>query len=135
MVSTPSNLREPPLSVAWEERGGVPTAIAIRASRLRPDTFPYGEVFNDRLYAPSTAKARNYSRLDRLELRKQDHVPDRRAVGEEHHEAVDADPFAGGRRKAILERADVVGVVVHRLLVAGFLRLGLRGEARRLVLG
>ena len=38
-------------------------------------------------------------------------------------------------RQAVLERADVVGVVVHRLLVAGLLRLRLRGEARGLVLG
>ena len=38
-------------------------------------------------------------------------------------------------RHAVLERAHVVGVVVHRLLVAGFLALDLRAEARRLVLG
>ena len=34
-----------------------------------------------------------------------------------------------------LERADEVGVVVHRLLVAGLLVRGLRLEARGLVLG
>src|SRR5438477_3697752 len=70
-----------------------------------------------------------------LQLRKQDHVANRRAVGEEHDEAVDADAFARGRRQAVLERANVIGVVVHRLLVAGFLRFRLRGEARGLVLG
>src|SRR5258708_5618647 len=68
-----------------------------------------------------------------FELGKQDHVADRRAVGEEHHQAVDADAFARGRRQPVLERAHVVGVVVHRLLVARLLRLHLRGEARRLV--
>src|SRR6185437_7786496 len=47
------------------------------------------------------------SALRGLELREEDHVADRRAVGEEHHQPVDADAFAGGRRKPVLERADV----------------------------
>ncbi len=42
-------------------------------------------------------------------------------------------PPAG--RHAVFERADEVGVVVHRLFVAGFLVRGLRLEARGLVLG
>ena len=56
-------------------------------------------------------------------------------VGEQHHQPVDADAAAAGRRHADLERADEVGVVVHRLLVAGFLVGGLGAKARRLVLG
>jgi hypothetical protein len=52
------------------------------------------------------------------------------AVGEQHHQAVDADAFAAGRRQAVLERADVVGVVVHRLLVAGFLGAACARSAR-----
>ena len=44
------------------------------------------------------------------------------AVGEQHHQPVDADAAAAGRRHAVFERADEVGVVVHRLLVAGVLR-------------
>ena len=42
-------------------------------------------------------------------------------------------PAAG--RQAVFERADVVGVVVHRLLVARLLQARLLEEARRLVLG
>jgi hypothetical protein len=42
-------------------------------------------------------------------------------------------PQAAGRRHPDLERADEVGVVVHRFLVAGFLVGGLRHEARGLV--
>ena len=68
-------------------------------------------------------------------MREQDHVADRRAVGEQHDEAVDADAGAGRRRHAVLERADVVGVVMHRFRVAGFLLLRLLQEARGLVFG
>src|SRR3954470_18232816 len=43
--------------------------------------------------------------------RKQNHVADRRAVGEQHHEAIDADAFPTGGRQAVFERANVI--VVH----------------------
>ncbi len=56
------------------------------------------------------------------------------AVGEQHDQPVDADAFARGRRQAVLQRADVVGVVVHGLVVAGFLLPHLFAEARGLVL-
>ena len=42
-----------------------------------------------------------------------------RAAGEQHHQPVDADADAAGRRHAVLERADEVLVVRLRLLVAG----------------
>ena len=42
----------------------------------------------------------------------EDDVADGARAGEEHGEAVDADAFAGGRRQAVAEGADVV--VVHR---------------------
>src|SRR6185436_2589602 len=45
--------------------------------------------------------------------REQDDVTNRRAVGQQHDQPVDADPLAGGRRQPILERADVV--LVHRM--------------------
>src|SRR6185503_16678119 len=70
----------------------------------------------------------------RTHVREQDHVADRRAVGEEHHEPVDAEPGPRGRRQAVLERADVVGVVVHRFLLSGFLEPRLVAKALRLVL-
>ncbi len=57
------------------------------------------------------------------------------AIGEQHHQPVYADAFARGGRQAVFERADVVGVVVHGLGVAGFLGAGLFLEARGLVLG
>ena len=56
-------------------------------------------------------------------------------IGEQHHQPVDADAEPAGRRHAVFERADVVGVVEHRFLVARVLALDLRAEARRLVLG
>src|SRR5256885_12184494 len=69
------------------------------------------------------------------QLGKENDVADARSVGQQHHQAVDAEAGAGGRRHAVLERPDVVGVVIHRLLVAGVLAPRLLEEARRLVLG
>src|SRR6267142_2790543 len=59
--------------------------------------------------------------------RKQNDVPDRRTVGQEHHEAIDADALAAGRRQAVLERMDVVFVHLVRFDVASgaVLQLGL----------
>lgn len=71
----------------------------------------------------------------RAHVREQDHVADRRRVGQQHHQAVDADAFAGGRRHAVFQGIDEVGVVVHRLVVAGVLLLDLQHEALGLVLG
>src|SRR5687768_15502674 len=62
-----------------------------------------------------------------------DDVPDAGAVGEQHHQPVDAEAAARARRQAVFERADVVGVVVHRFLVAGIFHLRLFQETRSLV--
>src|ERR1043166_1185126 len=62
------------------------------------------------------------------------YIPDTWTVGQKHHQAVDPETRARGRRQAVFQRADVVGVVVHGLLVARLLGLRLLEEARRLVL-
>ena len=66
-------------------------------------------------------------------MREEQHVADRRGVGQEHDEAVDADAAAARRGQAVLERADVVRVVVHGFVVAVALRFDLGAEARGLV--
>ena len=68
-------------------------------------------------------------------VREQQHVADRRRIGQQHHQAVDADALPGRRWHAVLERGDVVGVEVHRLEVAGVLLGDLGAEALGLVLG
>ena len=50
--------------------------------------------------------------------REQNDVSDRRTVGQQHHEPIDADAFAAGRRQAVLEGADVVLVHLVRLEIA-----------------
>src|SRR6185369_14259557 len=70
-----------------------------------------------------------------LQLRKQDHVADRRRVGQEHYQPIDTDAFARRRRQAVLHRANVIGVVVHLFLVARLARFGLAAKARGLVFG
>src|SRR5690606_20563056 len=72
--------------------------------------------------------------LLRAHVREQQHVADRGAAGQQHDQAVDADAQPAGRRHAVLERTDVVGVVVHRLVVAALLGRDLGLEARGLVL-
>src|SRR5579859_3592633 len=67
-------------------------------------------------------------------LWEKDHVADRGRVGEEHDQPVDADAETGGRRHAVLERPDIVGVVEHRFLVAALLGGGLGAKPRRLLL-
>src|ERR1051326_5246483 len=62
-------------------------------------------------------------------------IPDTWSVGKKHPQAVDPETRARGRRQAVFQRSDVVGVVVHGLLVARLLGLRLLEEARRLVLG
>src|SRR5688572_17835685 len=52
----------------------------------------------------------------RAHEREQDHVANRRRVGEQHDESIDADPLTAGRRHAVLERAHVVFVHDVRLL-------------------
>ncbi|ABA50357.1 Hypothetical protein BURPS1710b_2724 [Burkholderia pseudomallei 1710b] len=69
------------------------------------------------------------------QVREQQYVANRRAVGQQHHEPVDADPAAACRRHSVFERADVVGVEEHRLFVARVLLLDLLPEARGLVFG
>src|SRR5262249_18753354 len=71
--------------------------------------------------------------LVRPHLWEEDHVADRRLIGEQHDHAIDADAFARGGRHAVLERAAEVLVVVHRLFVAARLGLHLRLEATALI--
>jgi hypothetical protein len=51
-------------------------------------------------------------------VREENHVADGAAVGEEHRQAVDADADACGGRHPVGERAHVIHVHLHRLLVA-----------------
>ena len=68
-----------------------------------------------------------------LHVREQQDVADGRGVGEQHDHAVDADADATRGRHAVLERAHVVLVVLHGLVVAAGLLLHLRGEALGLI--
>ena len=68
-------------------------------------------------------------------MREQQHVADRGRIGEQHHQTVDADALAGGRRHAVLQRADVVLVELHGLLVPGFFLRHLFAKAFGLILG
>src|SRR6218665_994880 len=53
--------------------------------------------------------------------REQDHVPDAGAVGQQHHQAIDADAAAPGGGHAIFERAHEVMVMEHGLVIAAVL--------------
>src|SRR6266849_3526172 len=61
--------------------------------------------------------------------RKQNHIPDRRRVRQDHRQAIDADAFAGRWRHAVLEGVDVILVHLHGLVVAGFALAELLAES------
>src|SRR5437879_9883062 len=69
------------------------------------------------------------------QLWKENDVADRRRVGEQLHETIDADSLARRRRHPVLEGADVVLVHRVRLLVAAATRAQLLLEARALLVG
>ena len=72
----------------------------------------------------------------RPEQREQDDIPDGGRIGEEHHQAVDADAFAGSGRQAVLQGLDVVLVQgVRHLFVAGGMGRQLLFKAPLLVQG
>ncbi len=68
-------------------------------------------------------------------MREEQDITNGGGVGEEHDKAVDANALAGGGGHAMFQGADIIGVEVHGLLVAGILFLHLLAEALRLVLG
>src|SRR5688500_7795120 len=69
----------------------------------------------------------------RSHQRKQDDVPDRRAVGEEHDETIDADALAAGGRQTVFQGADVILVHRVRLEIARLPILQLRLETAALL--
>src|SRR2546427_11969704 len=71
----------------------------------------------------------------RAELGKQDHVSDRSLVGKEHDDPIDSDTLSGGRRHAVLERAQKILVQGVGLLVARLPPGSLRLEPLALVEG
>ena len=66
-------------------------------------------------------------------MREEQHVADRRSVGEQHHETVNADAAAGGRGQTVFQSTDVVRIVIHRFVVAVALLVSLSTEAGGLI--
>src|SRR5438034_2960655 len=71
----------------------------------------------------------------RAELGKKDHVSDRSLVGKEHDDPIDSDALSGGRRHAVLERAQKILVQGVGLLFARLPPGSLRLEPLALVEG
>ena len=55
--------------------------------------------------------------------REQNHFPDRMRIGEQHHQPVDADSFAGRGRQAVAQRANVIHVHFLRRFLPAFFHL------------
>src|SRR5262245_57248223 len=72
--------------------------------------------------------------IPRTHVREQQHVADARRVRQQHHEPIDADSFSSGRWQTMLERGDVVLVVLHRLEVTARLAFRLFTEPFGLIL-
>ena len=63
----------------------------------------------------------------------QQHVANRRGIGQYHHQAVDAYALARRRRHAVFQRRDIVLVIGHRFLIARGLGRDLRSKALGLI--
>src|SRR6266550_3648363 len=71
--------------------------------------------------------------LFRSHVGEQDYVADGFAVGQQHHQSIDADALASGRRQSVLEGAHVILVHRVRFLVAARLLRELLLEAPALL--
>jgi len=111
-------------------------AVIARRSLPKPSRFELLDCFvgtcNDGV---GCIGAVGWSVLFRTHRREQDHIANRRRVGQQHDQAVDADTAATGRRQAVFEGADEVGVVIHRFFVTGILGFHLFLEAGGLIFG
>ena len=67
--------------------------------------------------------------------REQNHIPNAWAVGEQHHQTVNANAAAAGRRHAVFQRTNVVGIKIHGLFVARIFGGDLRMKPSCLVFG
>ena len=68
-------------------------------------------------------------------MRKQQNVPDRWRIREQHDQPVNTYTQSGGWRQTVLQRADVIRIEHQRLLVTGAAVLGLRPESLFLIFG
>ena len=73
--------------------------------------------------------------FDRAHQGEEDDVANRRAIGEQHGQAVDADALTTGRRHAVLEGGHVVGIVGVSLIVTLFFGIQLLTEPLGLYVG
>ena len=68
-------------------------------------------------------------------MREQQHIPNRRRIGQQHDQAVNTNTLARRRRQTVFQRTNVVGIKVHGLIVACVLFRHLLHEAFGLVFG
>ena len=130
-----------------DDQGGTPTAtppveITVLSDAVRTSAGSAGSAGRSatRAWREAEARPRPRSRYrGHLSLRphggKEDHVADGRLVGEDHHQAVDAQAHTAGGRHAVLQGPDVVGVEGVGLLVAGGALAHLVLEAAPLIVG
>src|SRR5258708_28544661 len=62
----------------------------------------------------------------RPQWREQNYVADRRRVGKEHRQAIDADAFARRRRHAVAQRANIIPIHLLRHFVSALRDLRLK---------
>ena len=85
----------------------------------------------------STTQRGQTSAVNRLfvpKMREQNHIPNRRRVGQQHDEPIDTNPLPRRRRQAIFQRANIIVIKMHRLVVTGLFGRDLRFKAIRLIL-
>ena len=71
----------------------------------------------------------------RAHVRKQQHITNRGRIGEQHYQAVNANPLTRGRRHTVLQRTNIILVKMHGLKITGILVPDLLTKTFRLVFG
>src|SRR3954453_11284429 len=135
-------------ATGWAQTGGASSSAAqTNRSRRHKERLIIGRLLRPFIYertgpgamiaarhiSVSRRFARGSRRSARAGGREGDNVADRRAVGQQHDEPVDAKAKSAAGRQPVFERRDVILVERLRLLVAGGARQHLRLEAGALI--
>src|SRR5690606_26216578 len=105
------------------------TRIGACASTMRSDRLRITSWYCSLCFTAMSGSFQSAASLLRTHVREQDDVTDRRRVGQQHHQTVNADALTGGRRHAVFQRPNEVRIKVHGLVIAGVLLRHLGVEA------
>ena len=67
-------------------------------------------------------------------MREQQYITDRSGIREQHHQSVYTDTLTCRRWQTVFQGTDIIGIIMHGFVIAGFFFLDLLPEALGLIL-